>query len=92
MGLLDGINHLLNFVAPALAVALMMPLLGRLVVAKGAARPAYLVQAAVVFGVGLAVLLAALWFWEHDGKMLGYAAMVVACATAQWLMQRAWVR
>ena len=37
-----------------------------------------------------AVLAAGLVLWGRDGKMLTYAALVVACATCQWVLVRGW--
>ena len=90
MGLLDILNHLLNFAAPAAAVAIMLPLIARLAGAGKGASPAFVVQATVNFAACLSVLLAGLWLWGRDGKMATYAAMVLVCATTQWAMQRAW--
>lgn len=90
MGSLDTLNHLLNFAAPAFAVAVLMPVFARLMVASTAATPAYSVQMAINFAASLAVLLAGLWFWGRDGKMATYAAMVLVCATTQWLLRRGW--
>ncbi|WP_366887921.1 hypothetical protein [Rhodoferax sp.] len=45
-------------------------------------------QAAINFVVCLLVLLGGLWFFGHDGKMATYAALVLACATSQWLLSR----
>lgn len=90
MGPLDILNHLLNFVAPAAFVALLLVLCGRLFGAKGAAKLAVWRQFAVVFVVGLAVLAGGLALWGRDGKMLTYAALVVAAATCQWLLVRGW--
>jgi hypothetical protein len=42
--------------------------------------------------VGMAALAAGLWIWGNDGKMGTYAALVVACASSQWLLMRAWRR
>ena len=36
------------------------------------------------------VLAAGLVLWGRDGKMLTYAALVVACATCQWVLVRGW--
>ena len=90
MGPLDIFNHTLNFVAPAAAVALLLVLCGRLFGAKGAAAMAGWRQFAVVFGVGLVVLGGGLLVWGRDGKMLTYAALVVGCATTQWVLLRGW--
>jgi len=92
MGLTEVINHLLNFALPALAMALSLPLLARLAAWGRVVRPSFRVQLLVNFVAGLAVLLAGLWFWGHDGKMATYMAMVVVCASVQWLMLRAWRR
>jgi len=90
MGPLDIANHLLNFVAPAAAMALVLVLAGRLVGAKNAsALPAWQ-RWMVLFVIGVAVLVAGLVLWGRDGKMLTYAALVVACATAQWVLARGW--
>jgi hypothetical protein len=35
-------------------------------------------------------LFAGLWFFGHDGKMASYGAMVLACATSQWVLLRGW--
>jgi hypothetical protein len=36
------------------------------------------------------ILLAGLVIFEHDGKMATYAAMVLACASSQWIAAKAW--
>lgn len=90
MGLLDSFNHLLNFCAPAFAIAVLVPIFARLTGTGKAAGTAFVNQWAVNFAACLAVLLAGLWLFGHDGKMATYTAMVLVCASAQWLMQRAW--
>ena len=90
MGLLDTFNHLLNFCAPAFALAVMVPVFARLTGAGKAAGAAFALQAAVNFAACLVVLLAGLWTFGRDGKMGTYLAMVLVSATAQFLMQRAW--
>ncbi len=87
MGLLLSINHLFNFAAPALVLALLMPLLGRWVGA-GATRPRrYMGQCAVHALLGLAVLGAGLWVGGRDGMMLTYGALVLVAGTVQWGMR-----
>ncbi|MBT9513995.1 MAG: hypothetical protein IV104_16775 [Acidovorax sp.] len=90
MGPLDIFNHTLNFMAPAAAVALLLVLCGRLFGATGAAKLTGWRQFAVVFVVGLVVLAGGLALWGRDGKMLTYAALVVATATCQWVLVRGW--
>jgi hypothetical protein len=36
--------------------------------------------------VGVVVLLAGLLWFGNDGKVITYAAMVLACASTQWLL------
>ena len=90
MGFLDILFHLANFAAPALALALLMPWAARWVLGRGGFAPCYLVQVAVGFAVGLGVLLAGLWWYGRDGKMMTYLALVLALATAQWLIGKGW--
>jgi hypothetical protein len=88
MGLLVTLNHLLNFAAPAFALAVVMPVLARIGTRGKAASRGFALQSGVNFAACVAVLLAGLWIGGRDGKMLTYTAMVVVCATTQWLMRR----
>ena len=92
MNPMDILLHLANFAAPALALALLMPLAGRWLGGKSASRFAWWAQAAIHFVLGLAVLAAAMWWWGRDGKMASYAGLVLVAASCQWLMARAWRR
>ena len=84
------LGHLFNFAAPALFLALLLALGGRFVGPKGASNLPWYAQAAINSIVGCAVLLAGLWWLGRDGRMLTYAALVLACASSQWLLQRGW--
>lgn len=90
MSLLDILLHLLNFSAPALLLALLLPLAARFLMKKQTPALAWWAQAAINFVVGIAVLLAGLWFWSRDGKMATYALLVLALASSQWLLSRGW--
>jgi len=90
MGLIDMLNHVLDFTAPAAAVALFTTLVARWLVFGKLAMPGVRLVALTSFGVCLAVLSCGLWVFGRDGKMATYAAMVAACATAQWLLARGW--
>ena len=92
MPLLDLLIHALNFAAPAAFLAVLMPLLARLILRGKQARLALWVQVLVTFAACLAVLLAGLVFFGRDGKIATYAASVLCAATSQWVMYRAWVR
>ncbi len=92
MGLADILFHLLNFVAPALGLAVLMPLLSRLFMKRQIFLLPWWGQMLLNFVVGVAVLLAALWWLGRDGKMSAYAALVLAVATSQWVLARGWRR
>ena len=88
----DLIVHLLNFVAPALFMALALALSTRLLMKKRAGAPALWAQIALNFIAGTAVLAAGLAYYGRDGMMMTYAALVAVCGTAQWLLARGWRR
>jgi hypothetical protein len=92
-------NHLLNIVAPAAFLALLVVSLPALLPffrhKKGRQsvrlnRPSWRGQFAVVFAVNVLVTAAGLVFFGHDGKLLTYAAMALASALVQWLLLRGW--
>ena len=84
------LNHVLNFLAPALWLALLLPLVSRWVFRKRAKKTGLGLQVAVNFALCLLVLGLGLWFFGRDGKMATYLAMTVTGATSQWLMLRSW--
>ena len=90
MGPLDILNHLLNFAAPAASLALLLAVAGRMFRSKSPLALSLPAQAAIVFIVGVVVLAAGLVFFGRDGKMATYAALVLACGSAQWLLGRGW--
>lgn len=90
MDLLDVLWHLLNFIAPAVAVALSVSWVGQFFLARPTHRPRWRLLLGINLLVCVAASLGALAFFGRDGKMLGYAAMVLAVATSQWLLSRGW--
>ena len=90
MGLIHFVLHVLNFLAPAFFVALLLPAANRYVLRNPNPRLRWWVQAAIQFSLGTAALLAGLVIFGVDGKMLTYLALVLACATGQWLLTRGW--
>ena len=92
MNLLDILLHLLNFVAPALGLAVLLPLLSRLFMKKQVFLLPWWGQVLLNFVVGVAALMGALWWLGHDGKMTGYALLVLAVGSSQWLLARGWRR
>ena len=85
-------NHLLNFTAPAAMVALLLVLVARVFWRKESSALAWYAQAAIIFIVGCAALLASLWLLGRDGRMVGYGALVLAAASVQWGLLRGWRR
>lgn len=90
MDALSAVNHLLNFVLPAFAVALLLVGGCKLFLRKRAATRGVTVQVALNFAVGCLILAAGLAWWGRDGKMLTYAALAVGCASTQWFLLRGW--
>lgn len=90
MSLLAILNHLLNFVAPAFAVAALLVLCSHVFMRKVAKAHGWIAPIAINFIVGCGALAAGLALLGRDGKMLTYAALVLACASSQWLLLRAW--
>lgn len=92
MGFPDFLLHLAGFVAPALALALLMPLAGRLVAGGRALVAGYALQAGLCLAAGVAVQGLGLWYFGRDGKLATYGALVLVMATTQWLASGAWRR
>lgn len=90
MGPLELLSHLANFLAPALWLALVLPLAARLFMKKAPSALTLWRQTAINFLVNALVLAFGLWFFGRDGKMATYAGVVVLGATSQWLMLRGW--
>ncbi len=90
MGILDFFFHLSSFLAPAVAVGLLVALAARLLPPRLAAGRSWWRQAAINAAVGAAVLAAGLGYWGVDGKIATYGVLVLAVATTQWLSGRGW--
>ena len=94
MTALNLTNQLLNFMAPAAFVALLLVLLTRvaprLFASKRPVALSFIAQAAIIFIAGLLPLLAGLVVFDRDGKMASYALMALGAATCQWLLARGW--
>lgn len=90
MSLLGLIDHLLNFLLPALVVGALVALLAPLLMQKVRPQRSWFKQALLNALVGAVALTGGLVFFGHDGKMATYAAMVLACASTQWLAAKGW--
>jgi len=86
--LLDALQlfwHLANFVLSAVAVGALTAALCKLFWRRGLARSSWFTLAWQASAAGLAVLVAGLVLTGHDGRMITYAGLVVACAAVPWL-------
>jgi hypothetical protein len=90
MSLSGVLLHLFNFALPALVVGCLLAITSPLLLKKSRSHHSWLTQSAMNAAAGLLVMLGGLWIFGHDGKMLTYAAMVMACASSQWFAARAW--
>ena len=82
--------HLFNFLAPAAVVGLLVAWVAPLVLKNARVHHSWLAQAVINFLSSATALLTGLWFFGHDGKIASYAFMVLACASSQWLVAKAW--
>lgn len=90
MGPIDFSIHLLSFFAPALMVAILVALAGRVVLSHNKPPGRWWLPLLLNFLAGAAALVGGLVLFGRDGKMLTYAAMLVCIASTQWLTARAW--
>lgn len=88
------LDHILNFLAPAAAAALLLVLssrfFSRFLGSKKPLTQSIYAQAAIIFIVNVLVLAAGLVLLDNDGKMATYAAMVLTSAVCQWVLWRGW--
>jgi hypothetical protein len=88
---MDGLSlivHVLNFLAPAVAVSAWITLISALVWRGSRSRKTWKARFVLNSLAGTSMLVLGLWWSGQDGKMISYAAMVLACATSQWLLTR----
>ena len=87
-------NHLLSFLAPAAVTAILVVLFGRFfsrfLASKAPLAQSIWARAAIIFVVNVCVLAFGLLVFKNDGKMLTYAAMVLASALCQWTLNCSW--
>jgi hypothetical protein len=77
--------HIANFVLPAVGVGALSAALCKLFWRRPLARVAWFTLAWQASAAGLAVLVAGLVITGHDGRMITWAALVIACALVPWL-------
>jgi hypothetical protein len=79
----DAFWHLTNFFAPAVVLGAFAALLARLIWRREVTAGVLRLWAWASSAAALASIGGLLWF-ERDGRIATYAAMVVACAAALW--------
>ena len=89
-------NHLLNFLAPAAFVALVVVLASsvktRLFKQNRVLDPVFIRHAAIIFIVNVFALAGGMVAFGSDAKMVSYAAMAMAAGLCQWTLLRGWQR
>lgn len=89
---MNALWHLLNFCAPAAALALLLVVARWVFARKAPALLPWYGQFALHLLVGCAALFVALLWQGRDGSVLGYALLVLSMATSQWLVLGSWRR
>jgi len=84
LGALDTIWHLLNFVAPAVSMGAVVPLIAKLLWRRRLAAVRWQRLMAWSTGASLAALMAGLMVFGRDGRMVTYSGIVVASALGLW--------
>jgi uncharacterized membrane protein YedE/YeeE len=79
----DAFWHLTNFFAPAVVLGAFAAALTKLIWRGGVAAGGLRLWAWASAAAALASIGGLFWF-ERDGRIATYAAMVVACAAALW--------
>jgi len=88
MSPLQFLDHLLNFVAPAIVVARLLALGLRVTQRTRSLRVPLWKQVAITTGAGVVTLLGGLVLTGHDGRMATYAALALVAGTVQWALLR----
>ena len=90
MGPLDLLNHVLNFLAPALWLSGAVTLFAWFFMGKRSVALSFSARVVANFVVSVVALMLGLWLFGRDGKMATYTSMVLLCATSQWFLLRGW--
>ena len=88
MTFLALIGHFANFIAPAIGMAVLLWGMPRLWPKTKAGRWSARRELLALCALGVAVLLAGLIVFGRDGKMLSYAALVLAQGSLVWWVRR----
>jgi len=84
------LNHGINLLAPAIWMALLLPIWSRIIFRNRHIAPAFIAQVAINFVVCSLALVIGLAVFGRDGKMLTYLTMVALSVSTQWLLIKGW--
>lgn len=90
MPALDFLNHLLNFVAPAVFVALLLAVGARIGWPQRAHLLPWYLMAGLNALLGVLVLALGLVLTGQDARMGTYIVLLLTLASCQWLMSNGW--
>ncbi len=90
MNLIGQLDHLLNFIAPAVVIGLLVAAIAPMAMKRARPNHSWLTQSAINSVACGLVLVGGLVIFGHDGKMATYAVMVLACASCQLVAAKAW--
>ena len=90
MHALTFLNHVLNFLAPAAFLALLLALAARLLWRKSTPLLNLWEQVLLNVVLGAVILAAGLAVTGRDGRLATYALLVLGLSTSQWVMVRGW--
>ena len=90
MAALTFLNHLLNFLAPAVFLSVLLALGARWMWRKSKSALNFWEQLLLNTVLGSVILGGGLAWQGRDGRLATYALLVLALATSQWLMSGGW--
>jgi hypothetical protein len=89
MSFLQILSHLFYFFLPAFAMAGVSVISGAWLLGSASA-PTWRSRWAWHCVAGSLVLIGGLAWFDNDGKMATYGALVLVSATLEWVLQRGW--
>ena len=89
MSFLQILSHLFYFFLPAFAMAGVSVISGAWLLGSASAPP-WSSRWAWHCVAGALVLIGGLAWFNNDGKMATYGALVIVNATLEWVLQRGW--
>ena len=92
MPAITSLWFLLNFCAPAAFLSALLVLSRWVFARKAPALLPWYGQLALHFLLGCTALFVALVWQGRDGSLMGYALLVLALASSQWLVLGSWRR